>query len=149
MHRFVAILKVASKCLSHRSLGSYWRNTLVINFHNLLLIPISYHSGSFAIREKGDNHLVPSPDYMVVALEFSNQAPRVSDESLQTCVAWRCPDGTQHLFCWPILAVSGQSLVSNRPVVDSRDLNLVFGHTETTHNKLFISRPTKYTVEPS
>ncbi|GFW52329.1 hypothetical protein TNCV_3079011 [Trichonephila clavipes] len=27
---------------------------------------------------------------------------------------------------------------SNGPVVDSRDLNLVFGHTEATPNKLFL-----------
>ncbi|GFY33043.1 hypothetical protein TNCV_2229941 [Trichonephila clavipes] len=101
------------------------------------------------MREKGVNHLVPDPDYTVDALKFLNQAHRVSVESLQTCVAWRCSNGTQHLFCWPILAVSGQSLASNGPVVDSRDLNLVFGHTEATHNKLFLSSPTKYTVEPS
>ncbi|GFV56356.1 hypothetical protein TNCV_3123521 [Trichonephila clavipes] len=72
---------------------------------------------------------------MVNALKLPNQAPRVSGESLQTCVAWRCPDGTQHLFCLPILAVSGQLIASNGPVVDSRDLNLVFGLTETTHKK--------------
>ncbi|GFW12065.1 hypothetical protein TNCV_4531301 [Trichonephila clavipes] len=42
-----------------------------------------------------------------------------------------------------------ESLASNGPVVDSRDLNLVSGHTEPTHNKLFLSSPTKYTVEPS
>ncbi|GFU25814.1 hypothetical protein TNCV_5103741 [Trichonephila clavipes] len=76
---------------------------------------------------------------MVDAVKLPNQAPRVSGESLQTCVAWRCPDGTQHLFCWPILAVSGQSLALNGPVVYSRDLNLVFGHTEATHNKFFFS----------
>ncbi|GFW78399.1 hypothetical protein TNCV_1379451 [Trichonephila clavipes] len=101
------------------------------------------------MREKGGNRLVPGPDCMVDALKFPNQAPRVSGESLQTCVALRCPDGTQHLFCWPILAVSGQSLASNDPIVYSRDLNLVFGHTEETHNKLFLSSPIKYTVEPS
>ncbi|GFT40106.1 hypothetical protein TNCV_2171191 [Trichonephila clavipes] len=99
--------------------------------------------------EKGGNHLVSGLDYMVDALKLPNQAPTVSSESLQTCVAWRCPDGTQHLFCWPILAVSGQSLASNGPVVVSRYLNLVFGHTKATHNKLFLSSPTKYTVEPS
>ncbi|GFV52237.1 hypothetical protein TNCV_3778091 [Trichonephila clavipes] len=64
-------------------------------------------------------------------------------------MAWRCPDGTQHLFCWPILTVSGQSLASNGPVIDSRYLNLVFDSTEGTHNKLFLSSPTKYTLEPS
>ncbi|GFS99217.1 hypothetical protein TNCV_1600571 [Trichonephila clavipes] len=83
------------------------------------------------------------------ALKLSNQAPRVSGESLQTCVAWRCPDGTQHLFCWQILAVSGASIASNDPVVHSRYLNLVFYPMEATHNKLFLSSPTKYTVEPS
>ncbi|GFX35225.1 hypothetical protein TNCV_100321 [Trichonephila clavipes] len=87
------------------------------------------------MREKGVNRLVPGPDYMVYALKLSNQAPRVSGESLQMCVAWRCPDETQHIFCWPILVVSGQSLALNGPVVDSRHLNLVFGPTEATHNK--------------
>ncbi|GFX02882.1 hypothetical protein TNCV_4438641 [Trichonephila clavipes] len=86
---------------------------------------------------------------MVDALKLSNQSPRVSGESLQTCVVWRCLDETQHLFCWPILAVSGQSLASNGLVVDSKYLNLVFGPKEATHNKLFLSSPTKYTVEPS
>ncbi|GFT12725.1 hypothetical protein TNCV_5094751 [Trichonephila clavipes] len=84
---------------------------------------------------------------MVEALKLPNQAPKVSGESLQMCVAWRCPDGTQHLFCWPILAVSGQSLASNGLAVRSRDLNLVFGHTEATHSKLFLSNTTKFTVE--
>ncbi|GFT92949.1 hypothetical protein TNCV_740921 [Trichonephila clavipes] len=46
------------------------------------------------------------------------------------------------------VAVFGQSLASNGPVVDSRYLNLVFGSTEATHNKLFLSSPTKFT-EPS
>ncbi|GFX14354.1 hypothetical protein TNCV_1768481 [Trichonephila clavipes] len=101
------------------------------------------------MRVKGGNRLVPVPDYMVDALKLSNKAHRASGESIQTCVAWRCPDGTQRLFCWPILAVSGQSLSSNDPVVDSRYLNLVFGPTEETHNKLFLSSHTKYTVEPS
>ncbi|GFW61102.1 hypothetical protein TNCV_4873121 [Trichonephila clavipes] len=100
------------------------------------------------MREKGGNRFVPGPDYMVDALRLSNQAPRISGKSLQTCMAWRCPDGTKHLLCWPILAVSGQSLASNGPVVDSRYLNLVFGSTEATYNKLFFSSPTKYTVEP-
>ncbi|GFV70484.1 hypothetical protein TNCV_2868301 [Trichonephila clavipes] len=72
---------------------------------------------------------------MVTALKLPNQAPRGSGESLQKCVAWRCPDGTQHLFCWPILAISGQSLASNGPVVDSRYLNLVFSHAEASLNK--------------
>ncbi|GFS47280.1 hypothetical protein TNCV_4862551 [Trichonephila clavipes] len=87
------------------------------------------------MREKGGNGLVPGPDYMVEALKLPRQAPRVSGESLQKCAAWRCPDETQHLFCWPILDISGQSLASNGPVVDSRDLNLMFGHAEATPNK--------------
>ncbi|GFV70790.1 hypothetical protein TNCV_1947001 [Trichonephila clavipes] len=87
------------------------------------------------MREKGDNRLVTGPDYMADALKLPNKVPRGSGELLQKCVAWRCPDGTQHLFCWPILAVSGQSLASNGLVVDSRDLNLVFGHAVTTPNK--------------
>ncbi|GFV85064.1 hypothetical protein TNCV_3320021 [Trichonephila clavipes] len=87
------------------------------------------------MREKGSNRLVPGPDYMVDALKFPNQAPRGSGESLQKCVAWRCPYGTQHLFCWPILAISLQSLASIAPVVDSRNLNLVFGHAEASPNK--------------
>ncbi|GFU69470.1 hypothetical protein TNCV_2282391 [Trichonephila clavipes] len=86
---------------------------------------------------------------MVDGLKLPTQAPRVSGELLQTSVAWRCPDGAQQVFCWPILAVSGQSLASNCLVVERRDLNLVFGHTESTHNKLFLYSPTKYTVESS
>ncbi|GFX91539.1 hypothetical protein TNCV_3681251 [Trichonephila clavipes] len=91
--------QVASYCLSHRSLGVYWQKHLVIDFHNLLLIPISYHSGSSEMREKGGNRLVPGPDYMVDAFKLPNQAPRGSGESLQKCVTWCCPDVTQHLFC--------------------------------------------------
>ncbi|GFX90433.1 hypothetical protein TNCV_2073111 [Trichonephila clavipes] len=64
-------------------------------------------------------------------------------------MVWRCPDGTEHIFCWPFLDISGQSLASNGPVVDSRDLNLVFGVAEVTSNKLFLSIPTKYREEPS
>ncbi|GFW59415.1 general transcription factor II-I repeat domain-containing protein 2 [Trichonephila clavipes] len=105
-------------------------------------------TGSFVMQEKGGKRLVPGPDCMVDALKFPNQTPRISGESLQMCVSWCVPDGTQHLFCLLILTVSGQSLASSDPVVDRRDLNLVFGHTEATHNKLFLSSPTKYTVEP-
>ncbi|GFW34117.1 hypothetical protein TNCV_287991 [Trichonephila clavipes] len=86
------------------------------------------------MREKGGNRLGPGADGIVDELKLPNQAPRVPGESLQTCVVWRCPDGTKH-FCSPIMAVSGQSLASNGPVVDSRDLNLVFGPTEVTHNE--------------
>ncbi|GFY18858.1 hypothetical protein TNCV_3875461 [Trichonephila clavipes] len=71
------------------------------------------------MREKGGNRLVPGPDYMVNALKLPNQAPRVSGEALQTCVAWRCPDEKQHLFCWPILVVYGQLLALSGPVVGS------------------------------
>ncbi|GFW25835.1 uncharacterized protein TNCV_1310941 [Trichonephila clavipes] len=98
-------------------------------------IDFELSEGSFAMREKGGNRLVPGSDYMVDALKLPNQAPRDSGESLQMSVAWCCPDRTQHLFCWPILAISGQYLVSNGPVVDSRDLNLLFGHAEATPNK--------------
>ncbi|GFU37216.1 hypothetical protein TNCV_4272201 [Trichonephila clavipes] len=107
------------------------------------------------MREKGGKHWVPGPGYMVDALKLPNEAPIVSGESLQImchyklCMTWRCPDGTQHLFCWPLLAISGQSLASNGTVVDSRDLNLVFDRTKATHNKLVLSCLTKYTVEPS
>ncbi|GFX09995.1 hypothetical protein TNCV_4101341 [Trichonephila clavipes] len=87
------------------------------------------------MREKGGNRLGQGSKYMVDALKLPNQAPRVSRESLQKYVAWCCPDGTQHLFCWPILAVSGQSLASNGPVVDSRDLNLVFDLAEAPPSK--------------
>ncbi|GFW07546.1 transposable element Tcb2 transposase [Trichonephila clavipes] len=34
-----------------------------------------------------------------------------------------------------LLAISGQSLASNGPVVDSRDMNLVFGYAEASSNK--------------
>ncbi|GFU40115.1 hypothetical protein TNCV_3767801 [Trichonephila clavipes] len=81
------------------------------------------------------NRSVPGPDCIVDALKFPNQAPRASGESLPKSVAWRCPDGTQHLFCWPILAFSGQLLASDGPVVDSRYLNSVFGQAEATPNK--------------
>ncbi|GFW66492.1 hypothetical protein TNCV_3310111 [Trichonephila clavipes] len=67
------------------------------------------------MREKGGDRLVPGQDYMVEALKLPNQAPRGSGESLQK--VWRCPDGIQYLFCWPILAISDQSLASNGPVV--------------------------------
>ncbi|GFV54496.1 hypothetical protein TNCV_2282011 [Trichonephila clavipes] len=100
------------------------------------------------MREKGGNRLVPDPDYMVDALKLPNQAPRVYGESLQTCVAWRCPHGTQHLFCWSILAISDQSLASNGPVVDSID-NLVFRHTEKIIINNSFPSATKYIVEPS
>ncbi|GFT51773.1 hypothetical protein TNCV_4440701 [Trichonephila clavipes] len=71
------------------------------------------------MREKGGNLLVPDPNYTVDALKLSNQTPRDSGESLQMCVAWRCPERTQRHFCWPILSDSGQSLASNDPVFDS------------------------------
>ncbi|GFX75034.1 hypothetical protein TNCV_1846061 [Trichonephila clavipes] len=82
--------------------------------------------------EEGGNCLVPCPDYMVDALKLPNQAPRVSGESLRTGVAWCGSDEAQHFFFWSIMSVSSQSLAPNGPVVDSRDLNLVFRHTEAT-----------------
>ncbi|GFU20509.1 hypothetical protein TNCV_2522461 [Trichonephila clavipes] len=101
------------------------------------------------MREKCGNRLVSGSDYMVDALKLLNQASRVSGESLQSCGAWLCPDGIKHIFYLPILRVSGQQLTSNHPTVDSRNLNLKFGQKEATHNKLFFSIPTKYTIEPS
>ncbi|GFV16332.1 hypothetical protein TNCV_178531 [Trichonephila clavipes] len=105
--------------LAKNSINRFSQSSLDPNFLSLR---------KFRNAIKGDNRLVPGPDYMVDALKLLNLAPSVSGESLQKCVAWHCPDGTQHLFCWPILAISGQSLASNGLVVDSRDLNLVFGH---------------------
>ncbi|GFX83673.1 hypothetical protein TNCV_349371 [Trichonephila clavipes] len=70
-----------------------------------------------------------------IRIKTSQPSSESQGESLQKCVVWHCPDGTQLLFCWPILVVSGQSLASNGPVVDSRYLNLVFGHVEATPNK--------------
>ncbi|GFU97159.1 hypothetical protein TNCV_3180011 [Trichonephila clavipes] len=84
---------------------------------------------------------------MVEALNLPNQAPRVSGESLQTCGAWLMEHNTPLL-----LANSGRfwSIASfKRSVGDKNDLNLVFGHTKVTHNKLFLSSSSKYTVEPS
>ncbi|GFX92290.1 hypothetical protein TNCV_1112171 [Trichonephila clavipes] len=86
---------------------------------------------------------------MVDALKLLNKAPRGSGESLQKCVNWRCPDGKQHIFCWPIMTISGQSLALNGQTVDNRDLNLVFDHAVATPNKLFLSSTAKYSVEPS
>ncbi|GFV99843.1 hypothetical protein TNCV_5082031 [Trichonephila clavipes] len=85
---------------------------------------MSYYSGSFGVREKCINRLVPGLDYMVDVLKLLNQAPRVS-------------------------AVSGQSLALSGPVIDSRDLNLVFGYEEATPIERFLSTPPKCTVEPS
>ncbi|GFW31372.1 hypothetical protein TNCV_2664721 [Trichonephila clavipes] len=59
----------------------------------LSVIRFLHAKGSFAMREKGGNHLVPCQDYKVDALKLPNQALRVIGESLQTWVAWRCPDG--------------------------------------------------------
>ncbi|GFS83619.1 hypothetical protein TNCV_1658211 [Trichonephila clavipes] len=101
------------------------------------------------MREKSGNRLVTGPNFMVDASTLSNQAPKGLGESLQKFVAWCYSDGTQHLFCWSILTISVQSLTSNGPVVDSRELNLVFGHVEAVPNKGFLSSPIKHTVEPS
>lgn len=63
-----------------------------MDFHNLFLIVISYHTGSFEIRAKGINHVGRGSDYMADALKLPCQAPGVFGEPLQTCVALRCPD---------------------------------------------------------
>lgn len=36
------------------------------------------------------------------------------------------PNNIKYLFCWQIFVVSGQSLASNGPVADSRDLIHLF-----------------------
>ncbi|GFW94400.1 hypothetical protein TNCV_1433351 [Trichonephila clavipes] len=46
-------------------------------------------AGSFAMREKCGNRLVPDPNYMVDVLKLPDQAPKGSSESLQKCVAQR------------------------------------------------------------
>ncbi|GFV96100.1 hypothetical protein TNCV_1870611 [Trichonephila clavipes] len=71
----------------------------LLGFGPARILPPRCGGCSFAMREKGGNRLVQGPDYMVDALKLSNQAPRVSGEPLQTCVAWSCPDETQYLFC--------------------------------------------------
>ncbi|GFX21501.1 transposable element Tcb2 transposase [Trichonephila clavipes] len=60
-----------------------------IAFANVARVLLHQNSeiGSFAMREKGGNHLPPGPYSMVDALKLPNQAPRVSGESLQTCVS--------------------------------------------------------------
>ncbi|GFV48808.1 hypothetical protein TNCV_1723251 [Trichonephila clavipes] len=68
--------------------------TETVLFSDVLLMEV------LQCEKKVGNRLVPGPDYVVDALKLPNQAPRVSGESLQTCVAWCCPDGKQHLFCW-------------------------------------------------
>ncbi|GFU59530.1 uncharacterized protein TNCV_3365551 [Trichonephila clavipes] len=83
------------------------------------------------VLSDGDNRLVSGPDYMGDAFKLPNQFPRGSVELQQKC----CPDGTEYLFFWPIGAISAQSLTSNCPVVDSRYLNLVFGHADASPNK--------------
>ncbi|GFT89127.1 hypothetical protein TNCV_3085241 [Trichonephila clavipes] len=99
--------------------------------------------------KKHGNFLVKSLDYIVNASKLPNQDSGVSDESLRTHVAWRCPDGIQHLSCCLMLVISGQTLVSTDPIVDSRVPNFVLGHMEATFNKWFLSSLLKCTVEPS
>ncbi|GFY12523.1 hypothetical protein TNCV_2447141 [Trichonephila clavipes] len=102
------------------------------------------------MHENGGNCFVPDPDYMEDALKFPNRAPRVSGESLHTR-EWLGVVLMEHntSSVGPILAVSGQSLASNGPAIDIRYMNLEFGHTKATHNKLLLSSPTNYEVEPS
>ncbi|GFX50531.1 hypothetical protein TNCV_614601 [Trichonephila clavipes] len=86
---------ITAPCLEKRNENGYFSDRLQASRR------------SFAMRETGGNRLVPGSYYMVDALKLPNHAFRGSDESLQKCVAWCCPNGTQHLFCWPILAISG------------------------------------------
>ncbi|GFU22251.1 hypothetical protein TNCV_4855971 [Trichonephila clavipes] len=101
------------------------------------------------MREEGRNHLVPGPDFLVHALKLPNLASRVYGESLQKRVAWCCPGSPTPLLLANSDHFRSIVLASNGPVVDSRNQNLVFGHAEATPNKLFLSNPTKYTVELS
>jgi len=39
------------------------------------------------------------------------------------CEAWRCPDETQFLSCWPKLGASGRLLPSDGPIADSTGPN--------------------------
>ncbi|GFT55291.1 hypothetical protein TNCV_4611591 [Trichonephila clavipes] len=147
IHRFQPLKVIVIKGIGMKGMASIQSRYHVFRKHKVNHSP-PLAFGSFVMREKGGNCLVPSPNYMVDALKLPNQAPRVSGESLQICMAGHCPDGTQHLFCWLILAIFGQSLALNGPIVDRRYLNSVFGHTEVTHNKLSLSSSTKYIVEP-
>ncbi|GFT67124.1 uncharacterized protein TNCV_782831 [Trichonephila clavipes] len=103
--------------------------------------------GSFAMREKEGNRLVPGPAYMVDALNFPNKLPGFLTSQYRH--VWPGVVLMEYNTCWQLLDVSSQSLASNGPVVDNRDLNLVFRHTKVTHNKLFLSSPTKCAVERS
>ncbi|GFU42627.1 hypothetical protein TNCV_4884741 [Trichonephila clavipes] len=91
--------------------------------------------GSFVMQEKSNNPLVTGLDYMVDALKLPNEALR-SFMGFTTCViSWRCPYGAQNLI---LLANSGRLwsiAIFKRSVVDSRDLNVVLGHTEAIHVK--------------
>ncbi|GIZ02780.1 hypothetical protein CEXT_19481 [Caerostris extrusa] len=57
-------------------------------------------------------------------IKTSQLSSGVSGESLWMCAAWYCPDGTQHLSYWPILAVSGQSLASNNLVIERSEFSV-------------------------
>ncbi|GFT23433.1 hypothetical protein TNCV_2016901 [Trichonephila clavipes] len=53
------------------------------------------------MREKGDNRLVPGPDYMVDALKLPNHAPRVSGESLQNPAKYTVEPSWPLALFWP------------------------------------------------
>lgn len=71
--------------------------------------------------------MMPRPDYMEDASKLLNLLEFLTSHCRRV---W--PDGTQHLSFWSILDVSGQSLASNCPIVNSRDPNLKFGHVNAT-----------------
>ncbi|GFU65962.1 transposable element Tcb1 transposase [Trichonephila clavipes] len=80
-----------------RALFDEWCNIPQDQIDNLIL----------SMPRRCDNRLAPGLDCMMDTLKLPNEASRVSGESLQKCVVWRCSDETQRLFFWPILGVSG------------------------------------------
>ncbi|GFQ64933.1 hypothetical protein TNCT_81481 [Trichonephila clavata] len=91
------------------------------------------------------NRLVLGLCYMV---DFSIKLLEFLAISMDVCVTWRCPDGTQSFSLLPILAAFGELLASNGSIISSRNPNLIFFYMERTYNDLFLSSFTKCAVEP-
>ncbi|GFR33805.1 hypothetical protein TNCT_303881 [Trichonephila clavata] len=91
------------------------------------------------------NRLVFGLYYMV---KFSIKLLEILAISMDVCVTWCCPDGTQSLSLLPILAAFGELLASNGSIVSSMNPNLIFVYMGRTYNDLFLSSFTKCTVEP-